>query len=68
MKLTKPPEVECKSEARKACEAPANLTGGPLGKTEVDDIQDRAAWLVCIMRHNAALDCFDKLEEAGYVK
>lgn len=50
------------------CDPPVGLDGGTLGKTEVDDVKNRAAWHVCVLRHLAALECLQKAENAGYIK
>lgn len=68
VRLSDPPQIDCRAIAREKCDPPVGLDGGPLGVTEVDDVKNRAAWHACVLRHNAALECFDKLEEAGYVR
>lgn len=67
-RLPDPPKIECAAIAREPCDPPTKVAGGTLGETETDDVQNRAAWHVCILKHNAALNCFKKLEEAGYVR
>ena len=67
-KLSDPPPVECGTMAFENCDPPVGLDGGTLGKTEVDDVKNRAAWHVCVLRHLAALECLQKAENAGYIK
>ncbi len=46
--------------AYKRCPAPViGPDQADVRQTEVEDAENRALWLICVERHNAAVDCLE---------
>lgn len=65
--LPAPPKpLACAAEALHACEPPEiEPEGATLGASEEVDALNRERWHRCIHQHNAAMDCFCVLYQAG---
>lgn len=63
-----PPIASCGTEALEYCEGPNPGRSDLLGESELEDEQNRQAWLACIQRHHAAATCLRRLKAAGVLR
>jgi hypothetical protein len=63
-----PPIASCGTEALEYCDGPNPGRADRLGETEGEDVDNRAAWLACIVRHHAAATCLRRLKAAGVLR